>query len=590
MDIIKPPVDIKTLIQTSTIQIYDKNKLIDKLKEHFSEEEQKLYVANLFLYLNYHPVNDFVVNLENVWKFIGFSNKANGKRLLKQHFTENKDYKKLLIRSDENKSLLIRTDEQKIKDPRGGYNEETIMLNINTFKKLCLKANTNNADKIHDYYIKLEMIYNELTKEQLEEQQKLIEENEKLLLEKNKKLEFYENKPSTHGFSARRKGFVYIIKERSKPGHYKIGMSFNVDRRLRNLNTGSSEASLQIYHEIQTYDCEMLESIVHKILQPFNIIGRREWFFFDDSQIEYALYILHEINEFLKEFDIKSSEEFTEKIIRNFLNPFKPEIKQDTNEEFRQDTNEKIKETNIYKLTGQRLRNKTGVYKGVNWCTEKQKWRSELKFSYKNYCLGYYSSELDGAKAYNDYALYINNEYNTNYSLNQIDNYIPNPRNIPEETLKTISELKSSKYNGVSYDSKRNYYVVSIKYKNKTYHLGNNESEIECAKLYNQQALYHNKNDNTNYVLNEITDYITIPCNIHDSLQKEKINKKSSKYIGVTLNKKTGKYKAVFVYNKKQIHIGTFINEHQAAEAYNIRVSEFNEKFNTSYKLNTFII
>ena len=150
MESIKAPVDIKTLIRTSSIQIYDKTKLISKLEEHFTEEEQKLYVSNLFLYLNYHPVDDFVVNLENVWKFIGFANKANGKRLLKQHFTENKDYKIVFIRTDENPQNTN----------LGGRPQETIMLNINTFKKLCLKSNTNNADKIHDYYIKLEMVYN----------------------------------------------------------------------------------------------------------------------------------------------------------------------------------------------------------------------------------------------------------------------------------------------------------------------------------------------------------------------------------------------------------------------------------------------
>ncbi len=37
-------------------------------------------------------------------------------------------------------------------------NQETIMLNINTFKKLCLKANTENAAKIHDYYIKIPFV------------------------------------------------------------------------------------------------------------------------------------------------------------------------------------------------------------------------------------------------------------------------------------------------------------------------------------------------------------------------------------------------------------------------------------------------
>ena len=108
---------------------------------------------------------------------IGFSNKANAKRLLKHNFNEEKDYKLIFIRTDENKdkntviqtddghinkTLLFRTDEQKNNKDTRGRKEETIMLNINTFKKLCLKANTENADKIHDYYIKLEMIYNHL--------------------------------------------------------------------------------------------------------------------------------------------------------------------------------------------------------------------------------------------------------------------------------------------------------------------------------------------------------------------------------------------------------------------------------------------
>lgn len=72
----KIPVDIKTLIQNSNIEVYDKTKLVKKLEEYFTEDEQKLYVCNLFLYLNYNPIDDFIVNLDNVWKFIGFSNKG----------------------------------------------------------------------------------------------------------------------------------------------------------------------------------------------------------------------------------------------------------------------------------------------------------------------------------------------------------------------------------------------------------------------------------------------------------------------------------------------------------------------------------
>ena len=168
----KTPIDIKTLIQTSNIDIYNKTKLVDKLKENFSEQDQKLYVCNLFLFLNYHPINDYVINLDNVWKFIGFSKKGNAKRLLENNFKENIDYKIVFLRTEKNKVLLLRTEKQKNEETRG-RKQETIMLNINTFKKLCLKANTDNADKIHDYYIKLEMIYNELIKEELNLQNKL---------------------------------------------------------------------------------------------------------------------------------------------------------------------------------------------------------------------------------------------------------------------------------------------------------------------------------------------------------------------------------------------------------------------------------
>ena len=218
----KTPVDIKTLIQTSNIQIYDQNKLIDKLKEHFTEEEQKLYVTNLFLYLNYHPVDDFVVNLENVWKFIGFSNKANGKRLLKQHFTENKDYQKLLIRTDENPQNTN----------LGGRPQETIMLNINTFKKLCLKSNTDNADKIHDYYIKLEMVYNELMKEQLEEKQKELEEKNLQLIENfNNKSRLDKHKILLDKFSFKKCIYLSEIDNNK----IKIGSTNDINIRKTNL-------------------------------------------------------------------------------------------------------------------------------------------------------------------------------------------------------------------------------------------------------------------------------------------------------------------------------------------------------------------
>jgi len=304
----KTPVDIKTLIQTSSIQIYDQNKLIDKLKEHFTEEEQKLYVTNLFLYLNYHPVDDFVVNLENVWKFIGFSNKANGKRLLKQHFTENKDYKIVFIRTDENPQNTN----------LGGRPQETIMLNINTFKKLCLKSNTNNADKIHDYYIKLEMVYNELIKEQLEEQQKLIGENQKKLETTQKELQkekTWRNKMlNRRCFDANEGDHVYIFKDNleNEDSILKIGKTKNLVDRERFYSNINKSGGIVYYKKCK--DSGLIEKLCHHMLNKFRENKMQEWFNIDlelvKKTIDTVIYFVDENINNMENFIPQISESF----------------------------------------------------------------------------------------------------------------------------------------------------------------------------------------------------------------------------------------------------------------------------------------
>ena len=304
----KTPVDIKTLIQTSSIQIYDQNKLIDKLKEHFTEEEQKLYVTNLFLYLNYHPVDDFVVNLENVWKFIGFSNKANGKRLLKQHFTENKDYKIVFIRTDENPQNTN----------LGGRPQETIMLNINTFKKLCLKSNTDNADKIHDYYIKLEMVYNELIKEQLEEQQKLIGENQKKLETTQKELQkekTWRNKMlNRRCFDADDGDHVYIFKDNleNEDSILKIGKTKNLVDRERFYSNINKSGGIVYYKKCK--DSGLIEKLCHHMLNKFRENKMQEWFNIDlelvKKTIDTVIYFVDENINNMENFIPQISESF----------------------------------------------------------------------------------------------------------------------------------------------------------------------------------------------------------------------------------------------------------------------------------------
>ena len=57
-------------------------KLLDKIKANFSDAEQQLFIGSFYCYLNYDTKKDFVVDLDNVWKWMGFSQKYNTERII----------------------------------------------------------------------------------------------------------------------------------------------------------------------------------------------------------------------------------------------------------------------------------------------------------------------------------------------------------------------------------------------------------------------------------------------------------------------------------------------------------------------------
>ena len=106
-----------------------------------------------------------------------------------------------------------------MKKTHGGHNKETFMLNIETFKKFCLKAGTKKADEVHDYFIKLENIMFEIAKEESEElrQQLMQIENIKnkemeIKLKNQKNLEREKTLLDKYAMSG---ALVYIIKVKS---------------------------------------------------------------------------------------------------------------------------------------------------------------------------------------------------------------------------------------------------------------------------------------------------------------------------------------------------------------------------------------
>jgi hypothetical protein len=170
-------VDIVNLIDNNPITKFSgdyQSKLVEKVKNNFTNYEQQLFLSSFYCYLKYDSKNDFVIDLDNIWQWLGFSQKVNAKMLLEKQFTIEKDYKK---------SLLLQ--QKQTNQTKGGHNKEIFMLNVETFKRFCLKAGTKKADEVHDYFIKLENIMFEITKEEGDElkQQVLTLEN------KNKSME-----------------------------------------------------------------------------------------------------------------------------------------------------------------------------------------------------------------------------------------------------------------------------------------------------------------------------------------------------------------------------------------------------------------
>ena len=102
-------VDIVNLIESNPITKLSgdyQSKLIQKVKYTFTNYEQQLFLSSFYCYLKYDSKKDFVVDLDNIWQWLGFSQKIRSKELLEKNFTINKDYTFLLSQPGEQKKII----------------------------------------------------------------------------------------------------------------------------------------------------------------------------------------------------------------------------------------------------------------------------------------------------------------------------------------------------------------------------------------------------------------------------------------------------------------------------------------------------
>uniref|UniRef100_A0A6C0IDI4 MSV199 domain-containing protein n=1 Tax=viral metagenome TaxID=1070528 RepID=A0A6C0IDI4_9ZZZZ len=260
------------LVETSPITRLNheyNNKFINKIKETFTETQQQLFVSSLYCFLNYHPTNDYVIDLDNVWQWLGFSQKVNAKTCIEKYFVIDKDYKIIL-----NPHLR----EQKV-DGRGGHNKQTIILNVKTFKMLCIKADTKKSNEIHEYFIKLEELLQLIVQEesdelkrQLQQKDAVIQQNES---EKNELATKLSQSEEDNRLLQKRDNvpmiYIYNIDTRAEKPELKIGYSINLHSRIKPYKQICKYGKIEFTVEIFNQNVKTVENFIHHALSKYQI-------------------------------------------------------------------------------------------------------------------------------------------------------------------------------------------------------------------------------------------------------------------------------------------------------------------------------
>ena len=201
----------------TTITINDTHdKLMTMLLDRMNTEDQHLFVLSFRTYLEYGYDNSaFVIDFDYVWKWVGYGQKGHAKRLLQKCFEKDKEYTEQI-------------------DIQGSSHKETIMLTVNTFKTFCMSASTKRAREIHNYYVKMEGIFFEYFKDQLNKKNQLVIDMEINNVENVEKERHNVLKKAHH-----KKNLVYIMKLQIFPDEsfvIKVGFTDNIMDRCCKLS------------------------------------------------------------------------------------------------------------------------------------------------------------------------------------------------------------------------------------------------------------------------------------------------------------------------------------------------------------------
>ena len=134
------------------LNIFNNNKdeIVTLLSSKLTDEQQKLFVLSFSEFLK-HRSDEFVVDVDKVWKELGYSTKQKLTMIPEKDFKENEHYVYVEI-------LLAQKGKQDSCEKWGGSNKQTILLTIDCAMEMCLIVNTPRGKQVRHYYMKIEKI------------------------------------------------------------------------------------------------------------------------------------------------------------------------------------------------------------------------------------------------------------------------------------------------------------------------------------------------------------------------------------------------------------------------------------------------
>ena len=282
----------------------DDDDLFQLMKVRMSTEQEQIFMISHYLYLQHGADStQFVVDFDNVWKNIEFTQKVNAKRLLEKNFTVLIDYK-----------IVFFSKEELSNKPKNGRPSETILLTVDCFKNFCMIAATPKAKEIRSYYVKMENIMHEYYKNFKNKNNELLQSLQ--LSQNSLQLSQIETSVKRHEVlieSNKNKWVVYFCKiQLYNDGSFilKIGETADIKKRIDALrcdfgtniilldvfvceNSIKLEKSLHNNNEIIKYKYNHLEHKNKKMsTEAYHIPGQKEY----EKIVKIAISEMHKYN------------------------------------------------------------------------------------------------------------------------------------------------------------------------------------------------------------------------------------------------------------------------------------------------------